>query len=81
MRHPDFLFTRPPSFFSSASLHDQQKMQLVKVALDLVGRPPTSQEFQKLNDGETIPGLVDVYLESPEFRDFYFHRIRLMLES
>lgn len=81
MRHPDFLFTRPPSIFSTACSQDKRKMQLVKIALDLVGRPPTSEEFKKLNDGVKIPILVDAYLDSSEFRDFYFHRVRLMLES
>ena len=51
MRHPDFLFTRPPSFFSSASPRDRQKLQLVKIALDLVGRPPTTEEFKRLDEG------------------------------
>ncbi len=81
MRHPDFLFTRPPSFFLTASEQDKQHMQLLKIALDLVGRPPTTEEIRKLNKGLRIPDFVDLYLDSSEFRDFYFHRIRLMLES
>ena len=56
-------------------------MQLVKISLDLVGRPPNMEEFKQLNDGAKLRDMVDGYLESSEFRDFYFHRIRLMLES
>ena len=81
MRHPDFLFTRPPSFFTTTLEPDKRKLQLVKIALDLVGRPPSVAELNQLSEGATIPELVDVYLDSNEFREFYFHRVRLMLES
>ncbi len=80
MRHPDFLFTRAPSQ-ATAKETDKLKLQLAKLALDLVGRPPTQAEVDSLMSGTTYADIVDRYLESGEFRDFYFHRIRLYLES
>ena len=81
LRHPDFLFTRPPALESVADPLDRRQLQLVKIALDLVGRAPTQDELQRLASGASLAELVDTYLESEEFRDFYYHRIRLYLES
>jgi hypothetical protein len=81
MRHPDFLFTRPPALQEAVDGSAKRRLQLVKIAQDLVGRPPAVAEFQKLDDGRTVPESVDDYLRSDEFKDFYFHRIRLYLES
>jgi hypothetical protein len=85
MSHPDFLFTRPRALTvqSGAKLTpaDRRRLQLVKVAQDLVGRPPTAAEVARLDGGTPLVKLVDSYLSSQEFRDFYFHRIRLVLES
>ncbi len=80
IRHPDFLFTRPPSL-ATANEVNKQKLKLLKLALDLVGRPPTQEEIGSLASGTPYADFVDRYLESDEFRDFYFHRIRLYLES
>lgn len=81
MRHPDFLFTRPPSLGRVEDPDDRKRLQLVKIALDLVGRSPNREELRRLADGASLAELVDHYLDSQEFRDFYFHRIRLYLES
>lgn len=81
MRHPDFLFTRPPSLHKVERQEDKRRLQLVKLALDLAGRPPTEAEFERLSDGASFSELTDAYLGTQEFRDFYFHRIRLYLES
>jgi len=81
LRHPDFLFTRPPSVAIVKDKNARQKLVLVKIAQDLVGRPPTSEELKQLEKGTTLSAFVDQYLDSKEFRDFYFHRIRLVLES
>lgn len=81
LRHPDFLFTYPPSLPAGLSQEDRARLKLAKVALDLVGRPPIPEEFKELESGGSIASLVDHYLGSQEFRDFYFHRIRLYLES
>jgi hypothetical protein len=81
LRHPDFLFTRPPSAARLADGPARKRLQLVKIAQDLVGRTPSPDEFRRLDAGTPLSGFVDEYLQSQEFRDFYFHRIRLVLES
>ena len=81
VRHPDFVFTKPPSIHQAASTKEKKTLQLVKIALDLVGRPPLQTELDQLLQGTEIPVLVDQYLDSQEFRDYYFNRIRLYLES
>jgi hypothetical protein len=81
MKHPDFLFTRPRSLVTISDPKQRRRLQLVKIAQDLVGRPPTAGEIQKLDSGASFASLIDSYLRSQEFRDFYFRRIRLYLES
>ena len=81
VRHPDFLFTRPPSLLRAQNAVEKRRLQLMKIALDLVGRAPTRAERQQLDEGTSLEKMIDRYLESQEFRDFYFHRIRLYLES
>ncbi len=80
LRHPDFLFTHAPSI-ATASESERRALLLSKIALDLVGRPPTTEEFNRLASGAGLDQLVDSYLDSSDFRDFYFHRVRLYLES
>ncbi|MHB8520121.1 MAG: hypothetical protein ACYDH9_05135 [Limisphaerales bacterium] len=81
MRHPDFLFTRPPSLQVVNDPREKQRLQLMKIALDLLGRPPSKWELAKLAEGTTLPGMIDLYLQTKEFQDFYFQRIRLYVES
>ncbi len=103
IRHPDFLFTRPPSLRRLASvdttpaeintaqqgtaiedqrpLQHQSQLQLSRLALDLLGRPPTARELEQLHAGKPLTEFLDDYLDSDDFRDFYFHRVRLYLES
>jgi hypothetical protein len=81
IRHPDFVFTRPPSMEFACHPEEKRRLQLVKLALDLTGRPPTSEEVADLETGTSLEQMVDRYLQSPEFEHFYFHRIRLYLES
>jgi len=81
LRHPDFLFTRPPSIATTKDSKAKQKLQLVKIAQDLVGRTPSDEELKKLDKGTTLKEFVNTYLDSQEFKDFYFRRIRLVLES
>ncbi len=81
LRHPDFVFTRPPSLMTCDRLEVKQRLRLVKLALDLVGRPPNISEVADLASGISLSELTDRYLDSQEFRDFYLHRIRLSLES
>ena len=81
LRHPDFLFTRPPSVASEKNIAARQKLLLVKITQDLLGRTPNEDELQRLEKGAALGTFVDQFLESQEFKDFYFHRIRLVLES
>jgi hypothetical protein len=81
MKHPDFLFTRPLSLATTRDPHTHRRLQLVKIAQDLVARTPTAAELHKLDAGAPLSALVDGYLNSQEFADFYFRRIRLYLES
>lgn len=81
MKHPDFLFTRPLSLAATKDPATRRRLQLVKIAQDLVGRTPTETEVAKLEKGASLASLVDGYLASQEFADFYFRRIRLYLES
>ncbi|MCA9126060.1 MAG: hypothetical protein KDB22_03205 [Planctomycetales bacterium] len=80
LRHPDFLFVEPPSY-ATASVEDRERLLLVKLALDLLGRSPTRAEVTAWEQGQTIEQFVDQFLQSEEFKEFYFHRIRLYLES
>lgn len=81
IRHPDFTFTRPVSLARAMKTDAAKRLQFVKVAQDLVARPPTPAEMAKFESGTSLGELVDGYLASQEFRDFYFRRIRLYLES
>lgn len=80
IRHPDFLFTRPHTANLQAEA-ERNRLHLVRIAQDLLGRPPSKSEFERLDAGASIEELVDEYLESSDFREFYFHRVRLYLES
>lgn len=79
--HPDFLFTRPRSLAITRDPKESRRLQLVKIAQDLVARPPTREEIRKLDQGTPLSQFIDTYLNSQEFKDFYFRRIRLYLES
>ena len=81
MRHPDFIFTNPPSVKHAVNAEERRTLQLVRIALDLLGRPPSEPERQLVRQGVEIPDIVGTYLDSQEFRNYYFHRIRLYLES
>jgi hypothetical protein len=79
--HPDFLFTRSRSLASITDPEQRRRLQLVKIAQDLLGRTPTDAELRKLEKGASLGQMIDGYLGSAAFRDFYFHRVRLYLES
>ncbi|MFP2904981.1 carbohydrate-binding domain-containing protein [Pyxidicoccus sp. 3LFB2] len=81
MRAPDFLFTLPPSY-EGLSGKERDRLLLVKLAQDLLGRPPTAAEFTALESGQkTWEAMVDTYLESPDFRTYYYQRMRIRTES
>ncbi|MCP3139688.1 carbohydrate-binding domain-containing protein [Pyxidicoccus xibeiensis] len=81
MRAPDFLFTLPPSY-EGLSGKERDRLLLVKLAQDLLGRPPTAAEFTALESGtKSWETLVDDYLASPDFRTYYYQRMRVRTES
>ncbi len=79
VRHQDFLFTLAPSV-TVATDTDKERLELVKIAMDFAGRPPTDDEFTAMA-GKTLPEKLDHYFGTADFRDFYFHRTRLRTES
>lgn len=81
MEHPDFVFTRPPSVMTVTDPRERRRLQLVKIAQDLLARTPTREEIDAVNRGRPLEQIVDDYLATKEFQDFYFHRIRLYFES
>lgn len=81
IRHPDFVFTRPASLAHASGEETRRRLLLVKISQDLVGRPPSPGELMLVYRGAPIEEMIDRYLDSQEFLDFYFHRIRLYLES
>ena len=81
MRAPDFLFTLPPSY-ESVTGKAKDRLLLVKLAQDLLGRPPSAADFTALESGQkSWEALVDEYLASPDFRAYYFQRMRVRTES
>ncbi|WP_224361187.1 carbohydrate-binding domain-containing protein [Hyalangium versicolor] len=81
MRAPDFLFTLPPSYEVRTGV-DRDRLLLVKLAQDLVGRPPNATELAAFEGGsKTWEQMVDGYLASTEFRSYYFHKMRIRTES
>ena len=81
MKHPDFLFTRPISLTAVQDPKVRHRLQLVKIAQDLVGRTPSAKEIARIDSGSSIASMVDGYMKTTEFADYYFRRIRLYLES
>lgn len=79
VRHPDALFTLPPSV-AGATGAEKERLQTIKLAMDFAGRLPTDAEFASLA-GKTVPEKVEHYLGTPDFKDFYFHRARVRTES
>ncbi|MDY7227816.1 carbohydrate-binding domain-containing protein [Hyalangium rubrum] len=81
MRSPDFLFTLPPSHETRSGL-ERQRLLLVKLAQDLVGRPPNAAELSAFESGsQSWEQMVETYLGSAEFRAYYFHKMRIRTES
>lgn len=80
VRHPDFLFTLAPSY-DTATGADKQQLLLNKLALDLLGRPPSAADFTAMAGGKTYEQFVDSYLASPDFQTWFFNRAQLRTES
>ncbi|MBM4281426.1 MAG: hypothetical protein FJ137_11930, partial [Deltaproteobacteria bacterium] len=80
LRHPDFLYTRPPSQDEEAA-GLRQRALVTKTAFDLLDRPPTDDELLRFDAGAPRAALVEEWLASDEFRRAYQHRVRQILES
>jgi hypothetical protein len=62
VRHPDFLFTLPPAH-ATVSGAEKKKLLLVKLAQDLLARPPTQAELDGYVGGaKTWAETLDGYL-------------------
>lgn len=80
VRHPDFLFTRPPSVELMTDTTAKDKLQLVSLTQRVLGRPPTASEFSSLSSSG-FGSMVEQIFASQDFRDYYFNRIQLRIES
>ena len=74
LQRPEFLM---PSDRSDAHL----RTKLARVAIDLVGRIPTQEEFRAFEESVDLESMIDRYLASDDFKDFFFHRARIVLRS
>ncbi len=74
LQHPEFLMP-------SGGPQAPPRPQLARVALDLVGRVPTEQEFRRFETAGRLAPVVDAYLDSEDFQQFFFHRTRAELMS
>ena len=54
---------------------------LVRVALDLLGRVPTPDELRRFERDGRLGDLIDTYLASQDFKQFFFHRARGVFRS
>ncbi len=80
VRHPDFIFTMPPAVEVAPTEPLKEKLRFIALTQRLLGRPPTSAEFTKLtSDG--FASMVHQLIATQEFRDYYFNRIQLRIES
>lgn len=81
VQHPDFLFTRPPSFDTATSATERDRLLTMQAALVLLDRTPTNDELGRFDVGEIDRrGLIDLWLASPEHDDSYRNRVREILE-
>ncbi len=55
--------------------------RLVRVALDLAGRVPTAEESRRFERTGDLASMIDYYLASEDFKDFFFHRARGVFRS
>jgi hypothetical protein len=80
LRHPDFLYTRPPSQ-DEETAPLRERALVTKTAFDLLDRPPTDDELADFDLGTSRQELVAKWLNTEEFRHTYQHRVRQILES
>ena len=75
------LLQRPEFVMPPDSQDGAAAQRLVRVALDLVGRIPTTDEYRRVRKDGQIEPLIDTYLSSDDFREFFFHRVRGVFRS
>lgn len=80
LRHPDFLFTMPPSVEKATTPAQKDPLRLVALTQRALGRPPTAAEFAALR-ANGFSAMIDEVFASPDFRSYYFNRIQLRIES
>lgn len=80
--HPDWLFTRAPSFDTLADDDARrERLLLTQGSLLLLDRSPTADELGRFDVGElTRRDLVDTWLETAEHRAAYQQKVRELLE-
>ncbi len=79
VKHPDFLFTLPPSAAEKADA-EREKLLLVAAAQTLLGRVPKASEFLTLTTSG-FERAIDELLKSTDYRAYFFNRMQLRLES
>ena len=81
VQHPDFLFTRPPTFDTATDAALRERFLTVQAAFVLLDRPPNNDELGRLDVGEVDRAdLIDGWLASPEHSSSYLNRVREILE-
>ena len=75
------LLQSPEFLMPSDSPQADARTRLARVALDLVGRLPTPEEMRRFERLEQLGPMLDEYLESEDFREFFLHRARIALRS
>lgn len=75
------LLQSPEFLIPSDDPQADSRTRLGRVALDVVGRIPTPEEFRRFKSLGRLAPMLDAYLESDDFRDFFLHRARIALRS
>jgi hypothetical protein len=74
LQHPEFLLPKDDADAAP-------KVKLARVALDLVGRIPTQEELRRFERTGNLDPMIDAYLNSGDFKDFFFHKTRAEFRS
>ena len=75
------LLQHPESLLRDDSTDLAPRIRLARVALDLIGRIPTEDEFLRFEENDHLDPMIDAYLDSEDFKNFFFHRARTELRS
>ncbi len=75
------LLQRPEFLLPSEAPDAPAPARLARVALDLTGRIPTADEFRRFELGGRLGPMIEEYLASEDFKEFFFHRARAIFRS